>query len=44
MIALVLTHDGANFELKGHEIFVNKQGPIDNSFLIDKKLTSKILI
>ncbi|MDB3974249.1 S8 family serine peptidase [Alphaproteobacteria bacterium] len=35
------SYDGANFELKGYEIFENNQGPVDNSFLITKDLAIK---
>ena len=35
------SYDGANFELKGYEIFESNQGPIDNSFMITKDLRSK---
>ena len=37
------SYDGANFELKGYEIFENNQGPVDNSFLISKDLASKTI-
>jgi subtilisin family serine protease len=35
------SYDGANFELKGYEIFESNQGPVDNSFMITKDLRSK---
>lgn len=37
------SYDGANFELKGYEIFEYNQGPVDNSFLISKDLASKTI-
>ena len=35
------SYDGANFELKGYEIFESNKGPVDNSFMITKDLRSK---
>lgn len=35
------SYDGANFELKGYEIFESNQGPVDNSFMITKDLGPK---
>ena len=35
------SYDGANFDLKGYEIFESNLGPIDNSFMITKDLKSK---